>query len=111
MAQDMIVVMERLGFARFCVAGHDRGGRTVHRMCMDHPECVIKVCLMDIIPNHYVWTNPTKAWVRFRHPRLIYEMVAAATLGGLRRPAVMPDVGVRGSDSPLGEPSPRGVIS
>jgi haloacetate dehalogenase len=29
---------------------------------MDHPERVIKVCLMDIIPNHYVWTNITKAW-------------------------------------------------
>src|SRR5207249_8854152 len=53
--------------------------------------------------------HPTKAWVRFRHPRLIYEMVAAATLGGLRRPAVIPDVGGRGSESPLGEPSPRGV--
>ena len=53
--------------------------------------------------------HPTKAWVRFRHPRLIYEMVAAATLGGLRRPAVIPDVGGRGSESPLGEPSPSGV--
>jgi DNA mismatch repair protein MutL len=40
--------------------------------------------------------HPTKAWVRFRHPRLIYEMVATATLSGLRRPGVVPDVGVRG---------------
>src|SRR5206468_5406920 len=46
--------------------------------------------------------HPTKAWVRFRHPRLIYEMVATATLGGLRRPAVIPDVEVRaeGDDRP-----------
>jgi DNA mismatch repair protein MutL len=42
--------------------------------------------------------HPTKAWVRFRHPRLIYEMVAAATLSGLRRPAVIPDVELRGGD-------------
>ena len=27
MAQDMVIVMEQLGFARFSVAGHDRGGR------------------------------------------------------------------------------------
>ena len=27
MAQDMVTVMERLGFGRFSVAGHDRGGR------------------------------------------------------------------------------------
>src|SRR5437762_9288959 len=27
MARDMTVVMERLGFRRFSIAGHDRGGR------------------------------------------------------------------------------------
>jgi len=52
--------------------------------------------------------HPTKAWVRFRHPRLIYEMVAAATLGGLRRPAVVPDVGPRG-EGRLDETAPNGV--
>jgi DNA mismatch repair protein MutL len=49
--------------------------------------------------------HPTKAWVRFRHPRLIYEMVAAATLSGLRRPAVIPDVELRGGD-PLAAATP-----
>lgn len=63
MANDLLEIMDQLGYARFFVAGHDRGGRTVHRMCMDHPGRIRKVCLMDIIPNHYVWTNPTKAWV------------------------------------------------
>jgi len=53
--------------------------------------------------------HPTKAWVRFRHPRLIYEMVAVATLGGLRRPAVIPGVGVGGSEPRLDEPAPGGV--
>ena len=63
MANDLLEIMDQLGYRTFFVAGHDRGGRTVHRMCMDHPERIRKVCLMDIIPNHYVWTNPTKAWV------------------------------------------------
>ena len=63
MAQDLLDIMEQLGYGTFFVAGHDRGGRTVHRLCLDHPERVLKVCLMDILPNHYVWTNPTKAWV------------------------------------------------
>jgi DNA mismatch repair protein MutL len=57
--------------------------------------------------------HPTKAWVRFRHPRLIYEMVAAATQAALRRPAVMPDVDVRaGGDGALvasAEGSPAAV--
>jgi len=34
--------------------------------------------------------HPTKAWVRFRHPRLIQEMVGAALGEALRRPAVAP---------------------
>jgi DNA mismatch repair protein MutL len=54
--------------------------------------------------------HPTKAWVRFRHPRLIYEMVAAATQAALRRPAVIPDVDVRaGSPAQLDAPVPAGV--
>ncbi len=34
--------------------------------------------------------HPTKAWVRFRHPRLVQEMVIAAIGGALRRDSVMP---------------------
>jgi len=63
MAQDLLDVMDQLGYSKFFVAGHDRGARTVHRLCIDHPERVLKVCLMDIVPNHYVWTHITKEWV------------------------------------------------
>jgi DNA mismatch repair protein MutL len=34
--------------------------------------------------------HPTKAWVRFRHPRLVHEMLVAAIGDALRRDAVMP---------------------
>src|SRR6476659_4844642 len=34
MARDMVVVMERLGFPRFSVAGHDRGGRVAYRLAL-----------------------------------------------------------------------------
>ena len=42
--------------------------------------------------------HPTKAWVRFRHPRLVYEMVATATQRALRRPGVVPELGVGGRE-------------
>src|SRR6478752_9788619 len=32
MAQDQVEVMRALGFERWCVAGHDRGGSVAHRM-------------------------------------------------------------------------------
>ena len=62
MARDMIEVMEQLGHRRFFIAGHDRGARTAHRLCLDEPQRVIKVCLMDIVPAYHVWTHTTKNW-------------------------------------------------
>jgi haloacetate dehalogenase len=63
MARDVVEVMEGLGHTRFFLAGVDRGGRTAHRLCLDHPDRVAKLCLMDVLPNHYVWTHTTKNWV------------------------------------------------
>jgi haloacetate dehalogenase len=61
-AQDAMDIMEQLGHQRFHVAGHDRGGRTTHRMCLDSPERVMKACIMDVLPNYHVWTNTTRGW-------------------------------------------------
>ena len=55
MAGDMVLAMERLGFRRFAVGGHDRGGRVAHRMALDHPERVAAVALLDIVPTEEVW--------------------------------------------------------
>src|SRR6202171_5284780 len=62
MAEDMIEVMEQLGHQRFFLIGHDRGARVSHRMCLDHPERVMKLCFMDMLPTYYVWTNTTREW-------------------------------------------------
>jgi len=37
--------------------------------------------------------HPTKAWVRFRQPRVVQEMVVAALHEALRRPSVVPALG------------------
>src|SRR5712675_2399690 len=52
--------MRALGCDRFYVAGHDRGGRTVHRMCLDHPEKVIKASIIDIVPTLDMWAAMDK---------------------------------------------------
>jgi len=60
MAQDQVEVMKALGYDRFYVAGHDRGGRTTHRMCLDHPEKVIKAAIIDIVPTLDMWAAMDK---------------------------------------------------
>ena len=54
MAQDMETVMERLGFSRFSVAGHDRGGRVAYRMALDHPNRIDRLAVLDVLPTETV---------------------------------------------------------
>ncbi len=51
MARDQVAVMKQLGFDRFMVAGHDRGGRVAYRLALDHPERVSKLAVLDIVPT------------------------------------------------------------
>ena len=65
MAQDQVEVMAALGFKRFYAAGHDRGARVLHRMCLDAPEKVARAAILDIIPQHHLLNNVTRQWGRF----------------------------------------------
>jgi len=60
MAGDIIEVMNALGYKKFFVAGHDRGGRVVHRMCLDFPANIEKACVMDIAPTHTMFSTADK---------------------------------------------------
>ena len=51
MAGDQVEVMRQLGFNRFFVTGHDRGGRCAYRTAIDYPEQVLKVAVLDIVPT------------------------------------------------------------
>jgi haloacetate dehalogenase len=60
MALDQIEVMNQLGHKRFMVAGHDRGGRVAHRLCLDHPDAVEKVAVLDIAPTLTMYNDTSK---------------------------------------------------
>ena len=51
MAHDMALVMDALGINTFYLCGHDRGGRVAHRLALDHPARVKKLCVIDIAPT------------------------------------------------------------
>jgi len=60
MAADQVALMRSLGFERFHVVGHDRGGRTAHRLCLDHPEHAGSLTVMDIVPTHLLLDDLTQ---------------------------------------------------
>jgi haloacetate dehalogenase len=54
MGADICALMDHLGYRRFALAGHDRGARVAHRLCLDKPDRITRVCLMDIVPTHTI---------------------------------------------------------
>jgi haloacetate dehalogenase len=65
MALDQVEVMRSLGFDSFHAAGHDRGARVLHRMCLDHPQAVRSAAFLDMLPQHHLLNNVTRQWGTF----------------------------------------------
>jgi haloacetate dehalogenase len=55
MARDMVGAMRHLGFERFSIAGHDRGGRVAYRLALDLPACVERLAVLDVLPTAAAW--------------------------------------------------------
>ncbi len=75
MARDMAELMQGLGHDRFQVAAHDRGARVAHRLAIDFPDRVDRLCVMDIVPTieHFERTDMAFAlgyyhWFWFAQP-------------------------------------------
>ena len=62
MADDQVEVMVQLGFEKFSVVGHDRGGRVAHRMVRDHPARIEKIAVLDIAPTALMYGQTDKAF-------------------------------------------------
>lgn len=85
MARDIHRVMEALGHTRYAVVGHDRGARVAHRLALDQPQSVTKLCVLDIVPTHTVFRDTGRElaaaywhWFFFQTPDLPEAMINAA---------------------------------
>ncbi len=64
MARDQLLAMRALGFERFHLVGHDRGGRVAHRMALDYPGAVQTLTTLDIAPTLHMYQNTSDAFAR-----------------------------------------------
>ena len=85
MAWDQVLVMAALGFERFAAAGHDRGARVVHRLCLDHREAVTRAAMLDIVPTLTMFAEMNKEvalgywhWLFLAQPYDLPERMIAA---------------------------------
>ena len=65
MAADMVALMDALGCGSFFLCGHDRGGRVAHRLALDHPARVHKLCVLDIAPTVDMYEGTTMEFARY----------------------------------------------
>lgn len=62
MARDNALIMEKLGFDKYHIAGHDRGARVCHRYVLDYPERVKSCTLLDIISTYDTYAKTDRAF-------------------------------------------------
>src|SRR5258706_13121452 len=48
--RDQLEVMRHLGYDQFSIVGHDRGARCAYRLALDHPDAVLRLAVMDVVP-------------------------------------------------------------
>jgi haloacetate dehalogenase len=85
MANDMVSVMTQLGFPRFSIAGHDRGGRVAYRLALDHPQRLERLAVLDIVPTADTWERADKTlaiafwpWSLLAQPEPLPERLISA---------------------------------
>ena len=64
MGEDALALARSLGWERFLIAGHDRGGRASRRLAADHPEELVGASLLDILPMEYVFDQGRDGYAR-----------------------------------------------
>jgi haloacetate dehalogenase len=65
MAADIVAMMRQLGFDRFMIAGHDRGGRVAYRLALDHPDAIEAIAVLDVLPVAEVWRHADRKIIGF----------------------------------------------
>ena len=77
MAQELVEVMDKLGFSSFVLIGHDRGGRVSYRMALDHPKSVERLAVFDVIPILEAWNRTDVRFARTYWPWILLSQKQA----------------------------------
>jgi haloacetate dehalogenase len=76
MANELVTVMEKLGYSRFDLVGHDRGGRVSYRLALDHPDRVRRLAVFDVIPILEGWARADARFARTYWPWVLLSQKA-----------------------------------
>jgi haloacetate dehalogenase len=76
MASELVSVMDKLGFSKFDLVGHDRGGRVAYRLALDHPDKVRRLAVFDVIPISEGWGHADATFAKTYWPWILLSQKA-----------------------------------
>jgi haloacetate dehalogenase len=76
MGNELVAVMDELGFSQFDLVGHDRGGRVSYRLALDHPERVRRLAVFDVIPISEGWARANAKFAQTYWPWILLSQKA-----------------------------------
>ncbi|PZR89102.1 MAG: alpha/beta hydrolase [Stutzerimonas stutzeri] len=84
-AKALVALMRSLGFARFSLAGHDRGARVGYRLVLDHPGLVARFASLAVVPTldamqavDFRYASKSYHWFLLSQPAPLPETLLAA---------------------------------
>lgn len=76
MAKELVAVMDKLGFDKFDLVGHDRGGRVSYRLALDYPEKVQRLAVFDVVPISEGWGHADEKFAKTYWPWILLSQKA-----------------------------------
>ena len=75
-AQDLYELLKVLGIEKCVVLSHDRGARIARTLAMDHPEMLIGVSFMDMLPTEYIYQEMTGSQLGSHHWDQLFKLAS-----------------------------------
>jgi haloacetate dehalogenase len=71
MTKELVDQMAQLGFPRFALIGHDRGGRVSYRLALDHPQAMERLVVFAVIPILEAWNRTDARFAKTYWPWIL----------------------------------------
>ena len=75
-ATDFYELAQHLNLGKFVLIGHDRGARAARRYALDHPDTLLGLALLDILPTEYIYQEMMSGTVGPHHWDQLFHLAS-----------------------------------
>ena len=75
-AQDLYELLRQMGVEKCVMLSHDRGARIARTFAMDHPEILLGVSFMDMLPTEYIYQEMTCTQTGSHHWDQLFKLAS-----------------------------------